>query len=221
MEVFALSSFVCQSSGRGLGRLGLGRLGLGRLERVGLRSARDPDGSRDGIVALADGLALGLGRLVGGGGHVGEADGLDPVAGVPLAASGGGVVVGVAHGRDGRTEGEDPLEGLAAEDLGDFAGPLGAHPVPQAPVAVVVPVRLVEVLEGGVAAPVDEVVAEHGGDAGEGVEDLEAAALLALEILDAALAVGGDLADGGILAGEGVVVGRELPEDGLGKSKAG
>ena len=148
-------------------------------------------------------------------------DGLGLVAGVPPVASDGAVVVGVAHGRDGRTEGEGPLEGLAAEDLGDFAGPLGAHPVPQAPVAVVVPVRLVEVLEVGGAAPVDEVVAEHVGDAGEGVEDLEAAALLALELLDTTLVGGGDLADGGILAGEGPDVGLELLVLGLASGKTG
>lgn len=45
---------------------------------------------------------------------------------------------------------------------------------------------------------VDEEVAEHGSDTGERVEDLEAAALLALKLVDAALAVVGDLADGGV-----------------------
>ena len=72
------------------------------------------------------------------------------------------------------------------------------------------PVLLAVGCEVGVAALVDEVVAEHGGDAGEGVEDLEAAALLALELLDTTLVGGGDLADGGILAGESLDVGLEL-----------
>ena len=83
------------------------------------------------------------------------------------------------------------------------------------------PVLLAVGCEVGVAALVDEVVAEHGGDAGEGVEDLEAAALLALELLDTTLVGGGDLADGAIFLGEGLVVGRELLDGGLGRGNLG
>ena len=108
---------------------------------------------------------------------------------------------GVAHGLDGCTEGERGLEELAAEDLGYLTRPLCTDPVSEAPVVGAVPVLFVEVLELCVAAPVDEEVAEHGGDAGESVEGVEAAALLALELLDAAFAGVGELGDGDILLG--------------------
>ena len=58
---------------------------------------------------------------------------------------------------------------------------------------------------GAAATLLDEVVAEHGG-AGERVEDLEAAVLLA---------VGGDLADGGIFGGKGLDLVLELGDVGL------
>ena len=67
-------------------------------------------------------------------------------------------------------------------------------------------VGLVEVLEVGVATLVDEVCSESGGGAGEGVEDLGAAVLLALELLEAALTVavrvdGGDGGPGAVTYG--------------------
>ena len=137
-----------------------------------------------------------------GGRHLGEVDSLGFGAGwCSTAAACGFLVRGVAHGLDGCTEGERGLEELAAEDFGDLTRPLCTHPVSEPPVVGAVPVLLVEVLELCVAAPVDEEVAEHGGDAGESVEGGEAAALLALELLDAAFAGVGELGDGDVLLG--------------------
>ena len=154
------------------------------------------------VSRLGLGLVLHLSLLIGAGGrHVGEVDDDGLVAGHSAAAADGALVGVGAHEVDGGLAGEGPLEALVAEKLADLARPALAHPFSQLHVANPVAGLVVDVVQAPVAFIVHEVCSEGAGDAGERVEDLVAAALLALKLVDAALAVGGDLADGGIFLG--------------------
>ena len=117
-------------------------------------------------------------------------DGVGLVARLLAAAADGALVGGGAHGVDVALEGEGPLEALIAEKLADLVWPAFAHPFSQMHVARLVAVFFVDFEQVPVALSSNKVSSEGSGGAGEGVEDLEAAALLVLELLEAALAVG-------------------------------
>ena len=138
-------------------------------------------------------------------------DSVGLVARLLAAAADGALVVG-AHRVDVAFEGEGPLEALIAEKLADLARPAFAHPLSQLHVANLVAGFFLDFEQVPVALIPFKVCSEGGGGAGEGFEDRGAAVLLALELLEAALAVGGDLADGGIFGGKGLDLVLELSD---------
>ena len=148
-------------------------------------------------------------------------DGVGLVARLLAAAADGALVGGGAHGVDVALEGEGPLEALVAKKLADLARPALAYPFSQMHVARLVFVFFVDFEQVPVALSSNKVSSEGGGGAGKGVKDLEAAALLVLELIEAALAVGGDHADCGIFLLESLVVSSELLDGCLRSGNAG
>ena len=117
-------------------------------------------------------------------------NGVGLVARLLVAAADGALVRGGAHGVDVALEGEGPLEALIAEKLANLARPALAYPFSQMHVARLVIVFFVDFEQVLVALSSNKVSSEGRDDAVEGFEDLEAAALLVLELLEAVLAVG-------------------------------